>query len=30
MGQRFVTDAYIFQELMHSKVPQRYLPPAWT
>ncbi len=26
MGQRFVTDAYIFQELMHPKVPQRYLP----
>jgi len=26
MGQRFVPDAYIFQELIHPKVPQRYLP----
>jgi hypothetical protein len=26
IGQRFVPDAYIFQELIHPKVPQRYLP----
>jgi hypothetical protein len=26
MGQRFVVDAYIFQELIHPKVPERYLP----
>jgi hypothetical protein len=26
MGQRFVTDAYIFQELIHPKVPRRFLP----
>jgi hypothetical protein len=26
MGQRFVADAYIFQELIHPKVPERYLP----
>jgi hypothetical protein len=26
MGQRFVPDAYIFQELIHPKVPRRFLP----
>jgi hypothetical protein len=26
MGQRFVVDAYIFQELIHPKAPERYLP----
>lgn len=26
MGQRFVPDAYIFQQLIHPNVPQRYLP----
>ncbi|HJW89513.1 MAG TPA: DUF3160 domain-containing protein [Anaerolineales bacterium] len=26
MGQRFVPDAYIFQELIHPKVPNRFLP----
>jgi hypothetical protein len=26
MGQRFVPDAFIFQELIHPKVPGRYLP----
>lgn len=26
MGQRFIPDAYIFQELIHPKVPQRFLP----
>ncbi|OGO36660.1 MAG: hypothetical protein A2W35_20965 [Chloroflexi bacterium RBG_16_57_11] len=26
MGQRFVADAYIFQELIHPKVPGRFLP----
>jgi len=26
MGQRFVPDAYIFQELIHPKVKGRYLP----
>jgi hypothetical protein len=26
MGQRFVPDAYIFQELIHPKVPGRFLP----
>jgi hypothetical protein len=26
MGQRFVPDAYIFQELIHPKVPSRFLP----
>lgn len=26
MGQRFLPDAYIFQELIHPKVPQRFLP----
>jgi hypothetical protein len=26
MGQRFVPDAYIFQELIHPKVGNRYLP----
>ena len=26
MGQRFLPDAYIFQELIHPKVPDRFLP----
>ena len=26
MGQRFVPDAYIFQQLIYPKVPERYLP----
>lgn len=26
MGQRFVPDAYVFQELIHPKVPNRFLP----
>lgn len=26
MGQRFVMDGYIFQELIHPKVPRRFLP----
>jgi hypothetical protein len=26
MGQRFVVDAYIFQELIHPQVPDRFLP----